>query len=751
MATSAANLKASKHYRFQCARHWGSSGIDGTEPPPGRNAAADDDVGEIAREASAADLNALEHLQQLANPDRTHAQTMTKHLKHMSYVTACVTALGRTLPPVRLHASSSVRPVVYDVSTWKSMSDLSAATLAALKASAIISVDPAVPLADPGMAHADSVISWPVPSELTPCQASAVERLKPFVQSRSAPNHAFLVIGGPGTGKSYFISHLHSCCLAAGVVIGHFGMRSGAYAAAAGMVLPNGQTLHSLVGLSTKKSGGGSGDAADCVNVFPKNPSAEVLISLRAAWRNVGLLIIDEISMVSRPLLGCVSRRLSLILNNDADFGGLLVVLLGDFLQLPPIPQPSLAVASVQAHYEKPAGTPIALADSIFAKVFLLPFVHQKRCGDAEWNRVLDACRASGNLHALVPALKVLSAEEAARDPEWMFATVATTGNDVRAVINSSQSSRWAVHHGLVKLRWRATVHKWDGMIPDPADVDDTARSDVRLWQEFLPGLEVAICKNISSDATIKGVANGRRCSLYGVSYTSVSDQDLMLQQLSNAQPGDVITLASPPDFVIVDLGDVRHLSDTTSLPTNPATGGVLLSLTADELDHVTCVVGDVLRTVSVKRFPFDFLFCVTFHKLQGMTLYRLLLDLSYPVYMPFHTFELLSVAASRFRQGAHVRVIANGFDHIAELTVNPATVAWRAGFDDAGGFWNRQRADAAFAAATAAAVPAQKKSAKGSKAVVQQAPPSASKRRRTDTAGARGCEQADKRARAAL
>jgi hypothetical protein len=699
MATTSANLKASKKYRFQCARRWGSTGIDGTEPPPGRSAAADDDVGEVVQEASASDINAIERLQRLANPDRTHAQTLTKHLKHVSYVAACLNALGRTLPPVRLNAASVARPVVYDVRAWKSMSDLSAATLTALKASASISADadPALNLADPGRVNVvDPVVAWPSTDDLTLCQRSAVEKIKPFIQSRSAPNHSFLVIGGAGTGKSYFISHLHSCCLAAGVVIGQFGLRSGAYAAAAGMVLPNGQTLHSLVGLSKPKTGSHN-ETADYSNVFPKNPSAEVLLSLRAAWKNVGLLIIDEISMVSRPLLGCVSHRLSLILNNDADFGGLLVVLLGDFLQLPPIPQPSMAAASVQPKYEKPAGTPI------FAKIFLLPFAQQKRCGDADWNRVIDTCRASGNLHALVPALKVLSVEEAARDPEWTFATIATTGNDVRAVLNSSQSSRWAAHYGLVKLRWRVPVQKWDGMMPDPADIDDVARTDVRLWQEFLPGLEVALCKNISSDATIKGVANGRRCSLFGVSYASASDQDLMMQQLSNALPGDVITLASPPDFVIVDLGPVRHIGDTTLLPINPATNGILLSITADDIDNVTCVVGDALRTATVKRFPFDFLFCVTFHKLQGMTLARLLLDLSYPVYMPFHTFELLNVAASRVRQGAHVRVLAPGFGHIADLKVNPATVAWRAGFDDAGGFWNKQRAEAAFAVAAAA------------------------------------------------
>jgi hypothetical protein len=226
------------------------------------------------------------------------------------------------------------------------------------------------------------------------------------------------------------------------------------------------------------------------------------------------------------------------------------------------------------------------------------------------------------------------------------------------------------------------------------------------MWQEFVPGLKVSLCENINAEATSKGVANGRHCTLYGVSYSDATSQDLMLQQLSNAMPGDVITLTTPPDCVLVDLGDVRDLSDTASLPKNPATGGVLMSLKIDCIDKFQCVIDGVLRKLRVKRFPYDLLFCVTFHKLQGMTLIRLLLDLSYPVYMPYHSFELISVAASRVRQGAHVRVIAPGWGHISELKVNPATVAWRAGFDDAGGFWNKQRAEAAFAVAAAAVAP---------------------------------------------
>jgi hypothetical protein len=718
MATRADNLKASKFYRFQCARRWGTTGIDGTEPPPGRSAVADDDDSGVERVVSEDALRAVEQLNRLANPDRTHAQSMTKHNKHVAYVTACSSALGTKLPPVRSVAASLSRPLSSDVLMWKTMSALTDATTDALNTG--ISADSGVVNStEPGRPVPVAEINWPSMGTLSPSQRIAVETIRPHIQSRSAPNHAYVVIGGPGTGKSFFIEHIDACCVAAGAVIGHFGLRSGAYAAAAGMVLPQGQTLHSLVGLTTRGKRGDDDDET-VLNVFPPPPSAEMLRKLRASWKGVGALIIDEISMVSRPLLGCVSHRLSLILNNEADFGGLLVVLSGDFLQLPPIPPPSMAAASVQPHFAKPAGTPIALADEIFKKVYLLPFVEQKRCDDAAWNTVLDDIRSSGTLRALVPALKVLSAEEVACDPEWSFATIATTGNDVRAVINSYQSSRWVAHKGLVKLRWRTPVHNWDGLPPDPHEADETARTDVRLWQEFVPGLEVSLCQNINAEVTSKGVANGRHCTLYGVTYSDATSQELMLQQLSNAMPGDVVTLTTPPDCVLVDLGNVRGLDDTASLPRNPATGGVLMSLKTDCIDKFQCVIDGVLRKLRVKRFPYDFLFCVTFHKLQGMTLIRLLLDLSYPVYMPFHSFELISVAASRVRQGAHVRVIAPGWGHISELTVNPATVAWRAGFDDAGGFWNKQRAVEAFAVAAAADAPRRRR---GSSAASSVAP----------------------------
>lgn len=68
--------------------------------------------------------------------------------------------------------------------------------------------------------------------------------------------------------------------------------------------------------------------------------SSEKLHDMRRDWRNVDTVVIDEISMVSYQTLYFVHRRLTEIKGtNDVVnlFGGLNVVTVGDFFQLPPV------------------------------------------------------------------------------------------------------------------------------------------------------------------------------------------------------------------------------------------------------------------------------------------------------------------------------------------------------------------------------------------------------------------------------
>eukprot|EP00971_Amphidinium_carterae_P143857 2850696-Amphidinium_carterae.1 len=90
-----------------------------------------------------------------------------------------------------------------------------------------------------------------------------------------------------------------------------------------------GATLHSVCALPVESSA--VGQARDM------GPSGQKLEVMRELWRKVGLLVIDEASMVSAEMLETIDSHLKTFRKSELPFGGISVVLLGDLYQLPPV------------------------------------------------------------------------------------------------------------------------------------------------------------------------------------------------------------------------------------------------------------------------------------------------------------------------------------------------------------------------------------------------------------------------------
>ena len=130
------------------------------------------------------------------------------------------------------------------------------------------------------------------------------------------PPLRMIVSGTAGTGKSYLIHCLrlllqHHLCVAAPTGVAAFNVE--------------GNTLHSLLSLPTR------GDFKDL--------EGERLQKIQHSFSSVKYIIIDEMSMVGRKMLGQVDRRLRQIFPHHAQevFGGCSCLLFGDFGQLPPV------------------------------------------------------------------------------------------------------------------------------------------------------------------------------------------------------------------------------------------------------------------------------------------------------------------------------------------------------------------------------------------------------------------------------
>ena len=103
----------------------------------------------------------------------------------------------------------------------------------------------------------------------------------------------------------------------------------------------SGTTIHRILSLPVEH-----GKPADYSRL-----NQDTLNTLRKTLQGLKLLIIDEVSMVSSITLLFIHLRLTEIMANSQFFGGISVILFGDFLQLPPVRgnQPFVPVTQLEA------------------------------------------------------------------------------------------------------------------------------------------------------------------------------------------------------------------------------------------------------------------------------------------------------------------------------------------------------------------------------------------------------------------
>jgi ATP-dependent exoDNAse (exonuclease V) alpha subunit len=131
---------------------------------------------------------------------------------------------------------------------------------------------------------------------------------------------SLLLTGEAGTGKSFLINALCGFCLSNRIAV--------AKTASTGIAAFNigGQTVHSWAGL-----GFGEEDAYTLIRKIRKNKRAVKRMQMSS------ILVLDEVSMIKADLLDKLDLILKHYRNSRQPYGGLQVVMVGDFMQLPPV------------------------------------------------------------------------------------------------------------------------------------------------------------------------------------------------------------------------------------------------------------------------------------------------------------------------------------------------------------------------------------------------------------------------------
>lgn len=132
--------------------------------------------------------------------------------------------------------------------------------------------------------------------------------------------HNVFLTGAAGSGKTYLLNQYVAHLRAHGVGI--------AVTASTGIAAThlNGQTIHSWSGMGVR-------------DALSDNELKEIISRQRIArnFKKTKVLVIDEVSMLHAHQLDMVERIARHMLDFTKSFGGLQVVLCGDFFQLPPV------------------------------------------------------------------------------------------------------------------------------------------------------------------------------------------------------------------------------------------------------------------------------------------------------------------------------------------------------------------------------------------------------------------------------
>lgn len=445
-------------------------------------------------------------------------------------------------------------------------------------------------------------------------QSSALDILK-------TGQNVFLT-GSAGSGKTYTLNQYINYLRARRVPV--------AVTASTGIAAThmNGTTIHSWSGIGIKDEL----SDRDLTNLSRKQFLADRL-------KDTAVLIIDEISMLHAKQLNLVNQVLKHVRKNDAAFGGIQVVVAGDFFQLPPIGSKG------ETNREKFAFMSEAWLDAKFHICYLS---EQHRQVSEAANGGLDLDDILNQIRRQEVSFEAIAALEATFDQNVDINRTRLYTHNLN--VNKINDKELAALEGET-MRFEATATGDSKLV-------ETLKKTVRTQDELIlkVGAKVMFIKNNSE----LGVSNGTMGELIGFAAVKIDDSkdtsdDLIEDNTKNAE--------SATDKSVEDKGqkttkdkDIDKKPPRDKKPTTQKMPVVRLNSGREVIAEpeewiIEDETGDVLA--SYLQVPLCLAWAITIHKSQGMTLEAAEIDLS-------RTFELGQgyVALSRLKSLAGLQLL---------------------------------------------------------------------------------------------
>ncbi|MGO2505303.1 MAG: AAA family ATPase [Psychrobacter alimentarius] len=449
-------------------------------------------------------------------------------------------------------------------------------------------------------------------------QSSALDILK-------TGQNVFLT-GSAGSGKTYTLNQYIDYLRARRVPV--------AVTASTGIAATHmsGTTIHSWSGIGIKDEL----SDRDLSNLSRKQFLADRL-------KDTAVLIIDEISMLHAKQLNLVSQVLKYVRKNDKAFGGIQVVVAGDFFQLPPIGSKG------ETNREKFAFMSEAWLDAKFHICYLS---EQHRQVSEAANGGLDLDDILNQIRRQEVTFEAIAALEATFDQDVDIKRTRLYTHNLN--VNKINDKELAALEGDM-MRFEATSTGDSKLV-------DTLKKTVRTQDDLILkiGAKVMFIKNNSE----LGVSNGTMGELIGFAAVKIEDNqdnssalieddedvDNGTENATDNDEASAKTAKTKPKKGIDKKQPKPKKTTTQKMPVVRLNSGREVVAEPEEW-IIEDETGEVLA--SYEQVPLCLAWAITIHKSQGMTLDAAEIDLS-------RTFELGQgyVALSRLKSLAGLQLL---------------------------------------------------------------------------------------------
>ncbi len=438
-------------------------------------------------------------------------------------------------------------------------------------------------------------------------QSSALDILK-------TGQNVFLT-GSAGSGKTYTLNQYIDYLRARRVPV--------AVTASTGIAAThmNGTTIHSWSGIGIKDEL----SDRDLTNLSRKQFLADRL-------KDTAVLVIDEISMLHAKQLNLVNQVLKHIRKNDKAFGGIQVVVAGDFFQLPPIGSKG------ETNREKFAFMSEAWLDAKFHICYL----------SEQHRQVSDAANGGLDLDDILNQI---------RRQEVTFEAIAALENTYDQSVDIKRTRLYTHNLNVNKINDKelalldGEMMRFEATTTGDSKLVETLKKTVRTQDELIlkVGAKVMFIKNNAE----LGVSNGTMGELIGFAAVKVDDSkdssEALIKDDSSSDSEDTDeatdkkTTKGKKSAAKKESEQSKAKKITTQkMPVVRLNSGREVIAEPEEW-IIEDETGDVLA--SYLQVPLCLAWAITIHKSQGMTLDAAEIDLS-------RTFELGQgyVALSRLK-----------------------------------------------------------------------------------------------------